>query len=313
MEIATFENEMEILGFYLLKSFEIKTGKTNKQYVDLSLEDKTGQINAKIWNVEGIDPEAYKQIMAVKVKGKVKEFNGALQLNIEKIRPVNSRDGVELEVLIPSAPLKSEDMLAAIMGFVGKIRNQDLKKLTTEILGRYKEKLMYYPAAKSNHHSVRSGLLYHIQKMLETSEALGKIYDYVNTDLLFTGVILHDIAKIDEMNASELGIVTEYSMEGELLGHISIGVNLVAAVGKEIGIDAQAILLVQHMILTHHYEAEFGSPKKPGFLEAELLHFVDMIDARIFDVERATKEIAEETYSEPIFSMDRRKMYKHKI
>ena len=313
MEIATFENDMEILGFYLLKSFDIKTGKTNKQYVDLSLEDKTGQMNAKIWNVEGIDPEVFKEVVAVKVKGKVKEFNGSLQLNIEKIRPVNSKDGVELEGLIPSAPLKSEDMLAGIKVFVEKINNQDLKKLTSEILGRYREKLMYYPAAKSNHHSIRSGLLFHILKMLETSEALGKIYEYVNTDLLFTGVILHDIAKIDEMNASELGIVTEYSIEGELLGHISIGVNLVAEAGKELGIDPQIILLVQHMILTHHYEAEYGSPKKPCFLEAELLHFVDMIDARIFDVERATKEIAEGTYSDPIYSIDRRKMYKPKI
>lgn len=313
MQIATFENETEILGFYMLRSFEIKTGKTNKQYADLKLEDKTGQINAKIWNTEGINADDYSEVMAVKVKGRVKEFSGALQLNIEKIRPVNAKDNVDIEELVSSAPIPGREMYDSVAGFAERIGNSDLRDLSAYFLKKYKEKLLYFPAAKQNHHSVRGGLLFHILKMLETSEAIIKVYEGINKDLLFTGVILHDIAKMEEMNASELGIVSEYSIEGELLGHITIGVNLVYEAGAELGTDHEVMLLVQHMILSHHYEAEYGSPKKPGFLEAELLHYIDMIDARIFDMEKAVKNIEKGTFSEPVFSIEKRRIYKPKI
>jgi 3'-5' exoribonuclease len=178
------------------------------------------------------------------------------------------------------------------------------------ILNIYKDKLEFYPAAKSNHHSIRGGLLYHIQRMLAASKALCDIYKNVSTDLLYTGVILHDIAKIEEMNSNELGIVTEYSKEGELLGHITIGVNIVHEAGKELGLDPEAVLAVKHMILSHHYEADFGSPKKPCFIEAELLHYIDMIDARVYDMEKAIKDIEKGTFSEPVLSIERRKIYR---
>jgi 3'-5' exoribonuclease len=310
MQIAAFANEMEVLGYYLLRNFEIKTGKTNKPYIDVTLEDKTGQVNAKIWNLEGIDPEEFQDIIAVKVKGKVREYNGTLQLNIEKMRPVSNKDSIEFDDLIPSAPEKGSEMYAAVMAYADNIVNYDLKKLTVHILDTYKDKLEYYPAAKSNHHSIRGGLLYHILRMLEASKALCDVYKNVSTDLLYTGVILHDIAKIEEMNSNELGIVTEYSKEGELLGHITIGANIVHEAGKELGLDPEAVLAVKHMILSHHYEADFGSPKKPCFIEAELLHYIDMIDARVYDMEKATKDIEKGTFSEPVLSIERRKIYR---
>ena len=313
MQIVTFENEMEILGFYLLKGFEVKTGKTNKQYVDVHLEDKTGHINAKIWNVEGIKINEYQDTVAVKVKGKVKEYNGSLQLSIEKIRPIEEKDEIDLEELTPSAPFGSDEMYSVIEEYIEKINNDDFKKIVKHIIEQYKEKLLYYPAAKSNHHSIRSGLLFHIMRMLQAGEALAGVYGNINTDLLYTGVILHDIAKIEEMNANELGMVSEYSIAGELLGHITIGANLVHEVGKKLEVDPEIIMIIEHMILSHHYEADFGSPKKPVFIEAEILHYIDMIDARVFDFEKATRDISKGTFSEPVFSIERRKLYKPKV
>jgi len=313
MQIATFVNELDVLGYYLLRSFEVKTGKTNKPYIDVTLEDKTGPINAKIWNTEGVDTDEFQDIIAVKVKGKVKEYNGTLQLNIEKMRPVSGKDTVELEDLIPSAPIRGEEMYASVLEYAKRITNGDLNKLVISILEKYKEKLLYYPAAKSNHHSIRGGLLYHIKRMLETGTALCRIYGNIDPDILFSGIILHDIAKIEEMNASELGIVTEYSKEGELLGHITLGINIVHEAGKELGIAPEAVLVVKHMILSHHYEADFGSPKKPCFIEAELLHYIDMIDARVFDMDKATREISKGTFSEPVLSIERRKIYKPEL
>jgi 3'-5' exoribonuclease len=312
MQISTFENEMEILGFYLLKSFEVKTGKTNKQYGDVALEDKTGQINAKIWNLEGIDPEEFRDVSAVKVKGKIKEFNGTLQLNIEKIRRANAKDNIDLEDLVAAAPEKGEDMLKDVIKYADEIGDEDIRKIVLYLYNKYKDKLIYYPAAKANHHSVRSGLLFHIKKMLETAKALCVIYDSVDPDLLYAGVMLHDIAKIEEMNSTELGIVTDYSTQGELLGHITIGVGMVRDAQKELGVDEEKSMLLQHMILSHHYEAEYGSPKKPCFVEAELLHYIDMIDARVFDMDRAVKDIQKGAFSEPVFSIDRRRIYKPK-
>ena len=312
MQISTFENEMEILGFYLLKSFEVKTGKTNKQYGDLTLEDKTGQINAKIWNLEGLDPEEYKDVTAVKIKGRIKEFNGTLQLNIEKIRRINDKDGVELDDLVPAAPESGVDMFDDVIKYTGEIKDDDIRNIVLYLYKMYRDKLIYYPAAKANHHSIRSGLLFHIKKMLETAKALCKIYESVNSDLLYAGVMLHDIAKIEEMNSTELGIVTDYSTQGELLGHITIGISLVREAQKELGADEEKSMLIQHMILSHHYEAEYGSPKKPCFIEAELLHYIDMIDARVFDMNRAVKDIQAGAFSEPVFSIDRRRIYKPK-
>lgn len=313
MQIVTFENEMEILGFYLLKGYEVKTGKTNKQYVDIHLEDKTGQINAKIWNVEGIKLNEYRNTIAVKVKGRVKEYNGSLQLNIEKMRPITAKDEIDLEELTPSAPYKVSEMYSVVEEYIENIKNDDFKKIVKYIIEKYKDKLEYYPAAKANHHSIRSGLLFHIMRMLQTSKAISEVYNNINTDLLYTGVILHDIAKIEEMNANELGMVSEYSTAGELLGHITIGINLIHEVGKELKVDPEIIMVIEHMLLSHHYEADFGSPKKPVFIEAELLHYIDMIDARVFDFEKATKDISKGNFSEPVFSIDRRKLYRPKL
>ena len=313
MQIVTFENEMEILGFYLLKGYEVKTGKTNKQYVDIHLEDKTGQINAKIWNVEGIKLNEYRNTIAVKVKGRVKEYNGSLQLNIEKMRPITAKDEIDLEELTPSAPYKVSEMYSVVEEYIENIKNDDFKKIVKYIIEKYKDKLEYYPAAKANHHSIRSGLLFHIMRMLQTSKAISEVYNNINTDLLYTGVILHDIAKIEEMNANELGMVSEYSIAGVLLGHITIGINLIHEVGKELEVDPEIVMIIEHMILSHHYEADFGSPKKPVFIEAELLHYIDMIDARVFDFEKATKDISKGNFSEPVFSIDRRKLYRPKL
>ncbi len=117
--------------------------------------------------------------------------------------------------------------------------------------------------------------------MLQTGEAITKVYTELDTDLIYAGIILHDLAKIDEMNANNLGIVSEYSRDGQLLGHLIQGIKDIDRVARENNIDEEVVVVIEHMILSHHYEPEFGSPKKPMFPEAEVLHYIDIIDARI--------------------------------
>ena len=196
-------------------------------------------------------------------------------------------------------------MFELVEAYIEKIANKDIKMIVQVIMEENKEKILYYPAAKTNHHAIRSGLLYHIVRMLELAEKLSEIYPFVNRDLLFAGVILHDIAKIDEMDANPLGMVKDYTAEGQLLGHIVQGIKRVAQVGEQVGADEEISILLQHMILSHHYEPEFGSPKKPMIPEAELLHYIDIIDARMYDMENALMKIEPKQFTERIWVLER--------
>ncbi|WP_333473040.1 HD domain-containing protein [Crassaminicella thermophila] len=135
------------------------------------------------------------------------------------------------------------------------------------------------------------------------------VYTNINTDLLFAGILLHDIEKLEELDADSLGIA-EYSTQGQLLGHINLAINKIGKVGEKLGADKEVIMLLQHMVLSHHYEPEFGSPKKPMIPEGELLHYIDLIDARMYDMEDHLKNIKEGEFTEPIWSLDNRRLYK---
>ncbi len=314
--INQLEAGTTVVGFFLAKSATFKSTNNQKPYLDLILSDKTGEISAKVWDlpddIEEIFPERTTPL--IKIKAVVTEWQGKLQLKVERIRSVQPEDGVQLEDYVQTAPIDSEQMLGTIKQYVQSISNGDIQKLVAFILEDVAERLAYYPAAKRNHHSVRGGLLYHILTMLRCGEALANIYPHINRDLLYAGIILHDIAKIDEMDADELGIVSDYTVEGHLLGHIVQGVKRVEQAAKELDIDREVSLLIQHMIISHHSQPEFGSPKPPMIPEAELLHHIDMIDSRMYDMHKALDTTAEgQSFSEPVWSLNHRRIYKSNI
>lgn len=299
-----------IEGFYLVKSMDCKVTANNKKYLDFVLADKTGEINGKLWDYKVGVEDKYSDNRLVKIRGNVTEWQGKNQLKIERIREAKTEDNVRIEDYVPVAPEDPKFMFGEIIKYIEKIKNSHIKKITNHIVNENKEKLLYYPAAKSNHHSIRSGLLYHIKRMLMTADRLSEVYPNLNRDLLFAGVILHDIAKIQELNANNLGVVSEYTDEGQLLGHIIQGIKLVDRVSEKIGVDKEISMLLQHMILSHHNEPEFGSPKRPMIPEAEILHYLDMIDARMYDMEKALDGIEPKQFSDKIWVLNNRKLYK---
>lgn len=311
-KIGEFIKGDKIEGFYLVKSSDCKitNNSTTNKYLDLMLIDSTGEINAKLWECNNGIETVIKENILVKVRAVVTEYRGKLQLKIEKIRCVEEEDNIDIDEFIMAAPFKSEDMFETVLDYIEKIENEYIKGITEIIISKVSNKLMHYPAAKSNHHAIKGGLLYHITTMLKAAEKLMEIYTYLNKDLVYAGVILHDIAKIKEMESSELGIVSKYSVEGQLLGHIIQGISMIDEAGKSIGADEEIIMLLQHMILTHHYEPEYGSPKKPMIPEAELLHHLDVIDARMYDMQKAIKDIKKGEFSEKIYSLDGINIYK---
>lgn len=309
-KIADFKPGDDIQGYYLIKECEQKTTTTNKAYLDMILMDDSGDINAKLWDASEATSGAYAKDSIVKVRGAVSLWQNRNQLKVLKIRNASEEDQLDIQDFVPCAPWEPERMLKDIMGYVEQIEHGQIRKIVEVILAEKHEKLMYYPAAKSNHHAIRSGLLYHVLRMLQTGEGIAKVYPELDTDLIYAGIILHDIAKIDEMNASNLGIVSEYSRDGQLLGHLIQGIKDIDRIAREHDLDQEVVSVIEHMILSHHYEPEFGSPKKPMFPEAEVLHYIDIIDARIYDMKRVLDQLDEGEFSEPVWVLDRRRLYK---
>jgi 3'-5' exoribonuclease len=240
----------------------------------------------------------------------VNEWQGQLQVKVERLRRVNVADKVRIEDFVPSAPYSSEEMMADIRSYASRIQDQDIQQIINILLDENKEKLNHYPAAMKNHHSIRGGLLYHITTMLKMAERVLEVYNHLKPDLLYAGVILHDLAKIQEMDANDLGIVSSYTAEGMLLGHIIQGIKDIERVGRQINADRQTIVLLQHMVLSHHYEPEFGSPKRPMIPEGEILHYLDMIDARMFDMNKALEPLNPGEFSDKVWLLNNRQMYR---
>lgn len=311
--IAEFEVNDKIDGFFIIKSAECRTASNSKKYLDFTISDKTGDINAKYWNYNEGDEGIYTPNTLIKVRGSVAVWQGNMQFKIDRIRLTNKHDKVDVADFVPAAPYSAEEMYEEMLKYILKIENDDIRKIVETIIDEKGEKIMHYPAAKKNHHAVRSGLLYHTTTMLKAGEKLSEIYTFINTDLLYGGIILHDMAKIEEMDASELGIVSDYTVEGQLLGHIIEGIKRIESAAEKVGADKEVTMLLQHMILSHHYEAEYGSPKKPMIPEAQLLHYLDILDASLYDMHKALSETKEGEFSSSIYSLDKRRIYKTKI
>ena len=309
-QINDFKEGELVEGFYLIKNFQVKNNKNGKKYLDLDIADKSADINAKYWNLKPEEEELFSAGILVKIRGEVTSFDSKLQLKVNLIRKITEDDQQDPGDFVPRAPFESRQMYDEIMDIIDNFRDDDFKNICRDIYESKKDQLLYFPAAQRNHHSIYGGLLYHIRTMLKVAESLAGIYTFINRDLLYSGVILHDIAKIDEMDSNELGIVNDYTFEGQLLGHIIQAIKLVNETGKRLGADPEKIIILEHLILSHHNEPEYGSPKKPMLPEGELLCHIDMIDARMFDMKKVLDGVDKGQFSEKIWLLDKRKLYK---
>lgn len=303
----------EITDFFMVKSIGIKLGSNKKQYLDVTLGDKTGEVSCKKWDVD--DTEAanlckIKEGDIVKVRAQVTEWQGMTQMRVLRIRPANDNDGLEIADYIKAAPEKSEDMFNYIHGVAEAMEDKDLRALCLKELDDNRDRLMYYPAASKNHHAEYGGLLYHMKRMLMTGMAVCGVYTDLNKDMVAAGVIVHDMEKLNEIESNEYGISPGYSMEGQLLGHIVMGVKSLDRITTELGFPREKALMMEHMVLSHHYEPEYGSPKKPLFPEAEVLHYLDILDARMFDMFDALAATEPGGFSDRIWTLDNRRLYK---
>lgn len=300
----------QLEGFFLLQDAYAKTTMGGKPFLSMVLSDCSGMIDAQIWDYTG--PVTPKDIGAVvKIRGTVSEFKGTLQITIERLRITDPNDQYNINDLVPTAPIDVEAVWQKLQKIVDTIEDQDYAVVCREMLKRYGEKVKSIPAAKSIHHSFLNGLLMHTTYMLQTADFLAGMYESViDHSLLIAGTLLHDFAKCEEFTTSALGLVTDYSMKGQLLGHLVMGAHEVANVAVSLHIPEEKSVLLQHLILSHHGEPDFGAAVRPMCAEGELLSYIDMIDSRMEIYRGTLAEIPVGEFSKRIFALDRR-IYHH--
>ena len=311
MEFRTIDNKGTVEGYCLVKTVEKKLNVKGVPYLDMTLTDRTGEIAAKLWDFHEEIHGWIAPNMLAKVRGVITEYNGADQFRTERIRPVSDADGIRIEEFVPSAPYDGEAMLQAILDVVDSFDNAQLQQLVRAVLEERRAQLLYWPAAFKLHHAVRGGLLFHTLSLLRLAQQVSGIYPFVDRELLLAGTILHDVAKIEEFNVAQTGIASGYTAEGTLIGHLVRGAMVIEKTAERLGTDKQTVMLLEHMLLSHHGEPEFGAAVRPMFLEAEILSSLDMMDARIFEVQSAIAGVAAGEFSARQWALDNRKFYNH--
>ena len=307
MLLSEIRRDDRFEGYLIVRSAEQRAAASGKNYLDMTLADRSGSINAKMWDGT-VQPPVAGSIVKVRATGN--EFNGRMQLRVERIRPAERADAVDMSTLIPCAPRDAKEMLAEVVRAADHIADPDLRLIVCELLNRAGDALLTFPAAKQMHHAERSGLLHHTTTMLRAAEAIRSVYPQLNASLLTAGVIAHDLAKIDEMDADALGLVADYSVDGKLLGHIVRGVVNIQLAAEKTGASRGKALLLQHMVLSHHGVPEYGSPIAPKFPEAEVLNMIDTLDARLYEMDEALGRAMPGGFSEKVWGLDNRQLYR---
>lgn len=288
------------------QSIQIKKTTANDDYASLIGFDSEDLIEVKIWSL----PEEKKSILkngeVYIVTGTIKDYQGKKQFNVSDFR-VATDEEIEKDSFYEYAPLSKVELQTKISGYINKIQNKNLKAIVYTVIKRHVDDYFEYPAAVSIHHNFISGLAYHVYSMLTLSDVYLKLYPYLNKDLVYAGIILHDIGKVKELSGSK-GV--EYTKIGNLLGHITIGANMVNSVCDELGLSGtdEAISL-EHIILSHHGLYEYGSPKEPLMGEAALIYMLDYSDSRFASLEKFYKNASKGEYTDPIFAFDKKSFY----
>ncbi len=295
----------------MVKSCEKKINKNNEAYLDMVLSDKSGEINAKLWKYDENVHGSYTPNTLVKVQGVISKYNESDQLRIDRIRPVVEADGIRVEDYVASAVYSGEAMFDELIKIADGFSDGEIALLVKTILNASRDKLIYYPAAFKLHHAMRSGLLQHTLSIVRLAQSVCEIYPFVNSDLLLGGAMLHDIAKLEELVAGETGIASGYSVEGTLLGHLVKGAMLVEKTAEQLGVSHDKAVLLEHMLISHHGDPEFGAAVRPLFVEAEILSSLDRLDARIVEVAGAVTGVEAGGFSTRQWALDNRAFYNH--
>lgn len=310
--IKDFTDDYSIHGekFLVVNAIVCKSAKGGK-YLNIKLQDSSDVIEAKKWNATDDDETILRRGNIVRIHGVVSIYNKNLQLNIESAEICDSDN---LDNYIVSSPLSEKYLRDEVARLFDSMQDEDLKLVLSEFLHKYDKQYFIYPSAVTNHHDYLRGLVTHSLTMAHLCVSIVEEYKLtgieLNKDLLICGALLHDIGKISEFTSE---ILPEYSTEGKLLGHISIGSCEIHEICEKLHIDHEKTMLLQHMILSHHGQYDFGSPVLPMTKEALILSMVDNLDAKLVMFDKEINNLLQEgTFTDRMAKLDNRSIYKPK-
>lgn len=295
--------------FLLIKSTAERKTKAGKPFLTITFQDTSGEMTGNLWDVSEEQLELYKPGTVIQVKGKREEYNSQPQLRIDRIRPAQDSEPNNPELYVKRAPINREKMIEKLNEIIFEITNPYMNRIVRFLLNKYNKEFFHSPAAKSNHHAFNGGLAYHTISMLEMAKAVANYYPNINQSLLYAGLVLHDLAKVIELSGPT---ATEYTLEGQLVGHIVLIDQEITTACEELKIetDTEDVLMLRHVILAHHGQLEWGSPVRPQVKEAEIIHYLDQLDAKINMMEDALDKTDPGSFSGKVWALENRRFYK---
>ena len=306
--ISDFIDGDHISGQFLVGNSAKCLNNVGAAYMNLELRDSSGNINAKKWEATDNDESMCVIGNVLYIEGDVLKYKESLQIKITSMKPVDIED-IDVAKFIKNPPVPKEELIKRFNAHVESIQNEDCRKILDYLIKRLSPKLFDYPAAVSVHHDYASGLLMHTVSMADLGVYLANFYPEVDKDILLTGILLHDMGKTIEFEGP---IIYKYSVTGKLLGHITIMVSEIRRAAEGLKITSEVPLLLEHMVLSHHGQLEFGSPVLPLTREALILSIVDSLDSKMLILDKAYEDVKKGEFTNKIFPLDNRAFYKAK-
>lgn len=296
-----------VTSIYLVNNVTKGVTGTSQPYLNVVLQDKTGTIDAKVWDANESDSELFVPGKVLSITSDIISYRNTLQMKIITAKELLLTSLYKLEDLVPSAPVATSEMEITLGNIIESIKDETLHTLVKTLVGRHYEQFINYPAAVRNHHEYASGLLYHTLSMVKLAEAILPCYPLLDRDMLISGVLLHDLGKTVELSGP---LLPKYTLEGKLLGHITMMTSEILKTAGELGLNNETVILLAHMVISHHGKQEFGSPVIPLTREALFLSMIDDMDAKSNMIDKALEEIKPGEFTPRLFTLDDRSLYK---
>lgn len=310
MNFTETEKAGLVEGYALVKACDKKSAKNGTFYLDIKLGDKDSEMVAKMWDFREETHTLPEVNTVIKIRGTIQQYNGNDQFIIQRMRPA-SEDEFDMADFVKSSDYSGNDMLDSIIKLVDNFEDEELKKVVLSMLKDNQERILTFPAAEKLHHAMTGGLLYHTLSIVRLAECVCSIYPCIDRELLLSGAILHDIAKMREYTINGAGIVDGHTLEGMLLGHLVMGAEDVGRKCDELEITPEKKYLLQHMLISHHGKLEFGAAVRPSFIEAEVLSQLDLFDANMYEMAEAVGGVKSGEFTGRLWMLDNRKFYNH--
>lgn len=286
-DLAQHESQ-SVTSLFLVQSKQVRSTREGKPYLALRLTDRTGTVEARMWDDIAEVESQFDRDDVVKVEATVESYRGKMQLKLKRLRPVQDSE-VELADFLPQTEADVEALYSEVLAVARGVANPHLQALLLAVLedAEVAPGLKRAPGAKTLHHAYQGGLIEHVASLCRLCRLVAQNYPEVDLDLLLTGALLHDIGKVYELSYERS---LDYTTAGNLVGHIALGLELVnRKMDAQEGFPADLRLLVQHLLLSHHGRLEFGSPVTPRFTEAVLLHYLDDLDSKMEAIRSSLK------------------------